>query len=110
MLCFVLLTARHDPWDYTGPCIIFADNFNYIHRRATEVAIVNRLIGVADSKNVTVFPRVVFKGGLRVQPSTPRNVEKKFFGNVKKHAQRNVSADALYVCTIVMPGKVIWCL
>ena len=36
----------------TGPCIIFADNFNYIHRRATEV---NRQIGVADSKNVIVF-------------------------------------------------------
>jgi len=32
----------------------------------------------------------------------------KFFGNVKKHARRNVSADALYVCTIVMPGKAIW--
>jgi len=31
-----------------------------------------------------------------------------FFGNVKKHTQRNASADALYVCTIVMPGKSIW--
>jgi len=42
-----------------------------------------------------------------------------FFGSVKKHAQRNASADALwdvskysrlafYVCTIVMPGKAIW--
>jgi len=31
-----------------------------------------------------------------------------FFGNVKKHAQRNASADALYVCSIVMPGKAIW--
>ena len=38
----------------------------------------------------------------------PPNVEKKNFGNVKKHAQRNASADALYVCTIVIPGKAIW--
>ena len=32
----------------------------------------------------------------------------KLFGNVKKHDQRNASADALNVCTIVMPGKAIW--
>ena len=37
-----------------------------------------------------------------------RAVFKKIFGSVKKHAQRNVSADSLYVCTIVMPGKAIW--
>ena len=47
--------------------------------------------------------RAVFKGrGLRVQPPS---VEKKIFGSVKKHAQRNVSADALYVCTIVSHEK-----
>ena len=37
-----------------------------------------------------------------------QGIEKKIFGNVKKHAQRNASADALYVCTIVMPGKAVW--
>ena len=52
--------------------------------------------------------RAVFKGGLRVQPPPPGKLRRKFFGNVKKHAQRNASADALYVCTIVMPGKAIW--
>ena len=31
-----------------------------------------------------------------------------FFGQCKKHAQRNANTDALYVCTIVMPGKAIW--
>ena len=42
-------------------------------------------------------------------PLPPRKVEKEiFFGDVKKHAQRNASADTLYVCTIVMPGKAIW--
>jgi len=33
----------------------FADNFNYIHRRATEGAIVNRQMRVGDSQNVIVF-------------------------------------------------------
>jgi len=44
--------------------------------------------------------------GLRVQ-LPPRNVEKKNW-QCKKHAQRNASANALYVCTIVMPGKAVW--
>ena len=46
--------------------------------------------------------RVVFKAG--GYGFNPPSVEKKIFGSVKKHAQRNVSADALYVCTIVMLG------
>ena len=50
--------------------------------------------------------RAVFKGGFT--GSTPQNVEKKIFDSVRKHTQRYVSADSLYVCTIVMPGKAIW--
>ena len=50
--------------------------------------------------------RAVFNGGLRIEP--PRKCSEEFFGNVEKHTQRNASADALYVCTIVMPGKAIW--
>jgi len=53
--------------------------------------------------------RAVFKGAeLRVQPR-PEKL-RKFFGNIKKHAQRNASAGALYVCSklIVMSGKAIW--
>ena len=50
--------------------------------------------------------RAVFKrGGCGFNPPPPRNVEKKFVGNVEKHAQGNASADALYVCTMVMPGN-----
>ena len=52
--------------------------------------------------------RAVFNGGGYGFNPPPRNVEKNFFGNVKKHAQRNAGADALYVCTIVMPGKTVW--
>jgi len=51
--------------------------------------------------------RAVFKGVYGLNPP-PGNVQKNFFGNVEKHTQRNASADALYVCTIVMPGKAIW--
>jgi len=50
----------------------------------------------------------VFKGEGVTGSNPPRNVEEKIFGNVKKHAERNASADALYVCTIVMPGKAVW--
>jgi len=32
-------------------------------------------------------------------------LRRKFFGNVKNGAQRNVSANALYVCTTVMQEK-----
>jgi len=46
--------------------------------------------------------------GLRIQTPPPKNVEKKFLAVSKKHAQRNVSAHALYVCTTVMPEKTIW--
>ena len=38
----------------------------------------------------------------------PDMLRRKFFGSVKKHAQRNASADALNVRTIVMPGKAVW--
>jgi len=55
------------------------------------------------------YVRAVFKGGLRVQ-TPPEMLRRKFFGSVKKHAQGNVSADALCVCTIVVPGKAIWLL
>ena len=55
---------------------------------------------------VWLGPGPYCEGGCGFNP--PRNVEKKIFGNVKKHAQRNASADALCVCTIVMPGKAIW--
>jgi len=52
--------------------------------------------------------RAVFKGGgLRVQ-TLPEMLRRKIFGSVKKHAQRNASAEALYVCTMMMPGKAIW--
>jgi len=51
--------------------------------------------------------RAVFKGVYGFNPP-PEMLRRKIFGSVKKHAQRNASADALYVCTIVMPGKAIW--
>jgi len=38
--------------------------------------------------------RAVFKGG--GYGFNPQVLRKKIFGSVKKHAQRNVSADALY--------------
>ena len=41
---------------YTGPCIILADNLNYIHRWATGVG---QRIGVGDYKNVIVFDPVL---------------------------------------------------
>ena len=47
-------------------------------------------------------------GGLRIQILPPKNVGEKFLAVSKKHAQRNVSAHALYVCTTVMPEKAIW--
>jgi len=53
--------------------------------------------------------RAVFKGGRGYGFISPHEMlKRKFFGNVNKHAQRNAVADALYVCTIVMPGKAIW--
>ena len=51
--------------------------------------------------------RAVFKGGgYGFKPSPPEMLRRKFLA-VKKHAQRNASADALYVCTTVMPGKAV---
>jgi len=52
----------------------------------------------------------VFKGGevTGSTPPPPEMLRRKFFGSVKMHAQRNASADAVYVCTVVMPGKAIW--
>ena len=55
-------------------------------------------------QELSVRHRAVFKGGrLRVQHPPPEMLKRKFFGDVKKHAQGNASADALYVCTI------LWC-
>ena len=62
------------------------------------------------AKSYQICCRAVFKGGggLRVHPPFPEMLTRKIFGNVKKHPKRKASADALYVCTIVMPGKAIW--
>ena len=47
-------------------------------------------------RTTTSHTRAVFKGrGELLVQTLPRNVEKKNFFNVKKHVQRNVSADAL---------------
>jgi len=51
--------------------------------------------------------RAVFKGGGYGFNPPPRSVEKRFFGSVK-NTPSDMRADALYVCTIVMPGKAIW--
>ena len=74
------------------------------YRQEFEMNAVQKMV----SEERSAVYRAVFKGGLRVKPPPPEILRRKFFGNVKKHAQRNASAHTLCVCTVVMPGKAIW--